>query len=617
MLRVKHRQILRRRIARACVLLFMPALFAPVQAAETVQSLRYGASLFHFYQRDYFNALTELMAGQQLDALGAHTEGAEMLRGGMALSYGMDREAAAIFESEIETTYDSVNKDHAWFYLGKLAWQRGELGRTLDSLSRMDPAYEGPLVLEANYLHASALIKHGDASRAADIWGDMPYKSLWRRHLGYNLGANHAVQGDWWKASHYFSTVSKALSDSTEERELADKANTAAGYAFLSSGEFEKSSDEFRKVRLSGSYTTRALLGYGWSALEQGDYLAALGPWQQLAEGSILDDSVREGLLAVPYAYGRLDRPAVALEKYQFAHAQYAQALTDLNRAIKAFQEEPLGSLLGIEEQGSADWLFDQDILPSGEHSPYVEHLVAQHGFQVALRELNDLYSVAAQLSRAQKRLDVLVEVDAHQQAVWTSVAEEDRRNKLAGRQQELALSYNSLKEKLQQAIAQNDGRQLAPAEQAERWTRLERAEALADNVGQQEKYSQRLRLIRGLMTWSDNEEFPARAWRTQVSINELDALTVETVRALQQVDEAVASQKQSSFAPRIAHLIGEVDANSGLVQVSIARSEMQLRQLAVAELEQQAEQLARAMGQSQLAIAQIHDSGREGAGHE
>ena len=557
------------------------------------------------------------MAGQEREDLGPHSAGAQMLRGGMALSYGMDREATAIFENQLDAPSNAVNNDQAWFYLGKLAWQRGEAERTLQALSRMTPEYEGPLMLEAQYLRASALLRQGDASQAAHQWGGMPHKSIWRRHLGYNLGANHALQEEWWKAAYYFSTVGTALSDSQEERTLADKAYTAAGYGYLSSGDSLKSSREFRRVRLDSPYTSRALLGYGWSAVEQGNYLAALGPWQRLVTGSMLDENVQQGLLAVPYAYDQLGRPGVALEKYQFASSQYTRALADLEAAVVAFRDEPLAPLLGIEEQGNADWLFDQDILPGGNHSPYVRHLVTQHSFQVALRELNDLYSVARQLADARQRLEVLQQVDKHQQEVWADITEGDRRNQLALRQQELALAYESLRGRLQQAIEANDSRSLATSEQAALWSRLDRATALASGVAQPEKYAQRLSILRGLMIWQDSEVFPARAWEAQVTINELDALTTESARALQQVDVAVASQRQSSFSPRITALLDQVIVNREVVQANIGRSEAQLRQVAIETLEQQAGQLARALGQSRLAVAQLHDRAREGEVNE
>ena len=341
----------------AVALLCLLPLSASSSAAETVQSLRYGASLYHYYQRDYFGALTELTAAQKLDALGPHTQGAELMRGGMALSYGMDRQAESIFKQQLQqddarSTADddnaaSVNADQVWFYLGKMAWQRGDAVRTAESLGKMREDYAGDLKKEAIFLGASAALALGEAAAAEAQLDALQEHRRWHDHLGYNIGATHAAGGDWLSATPYFNTIAERKPESLEDLALYDKSLTAAGYAYLAGGEPEQSGDAFRQVRLEGPYATRALLGYGWSAAERGDYLAALSPWQQLTSYSLLDESARESLLAVPYAYDQLERPGLALQHYQLASAAYENAIAGLNEAIAAFAEESLAPLLG------------------------------------------------------------------------------------------------------------------------------------------------------------------------------------------------------------------------------------------------------------------------------
>jgi hypothetical protein len=615
-LRVK----LTRFVGRALPAVFLCFSSLPVIAAETVQSLRYGASLYHYYQRDYFGAITELTAAQELDALGPHAANADLLLGGMVLSYGMDRQAESIFLNELQKPRDSVDADRAWFYLGKLAWQRGDAPRAADTLANMAPGYTGVVHEEARYLRANTALALADVTAAESYLSGLPDDSRWRRYLNYNLGATYAAQGDWNTATAYFASITQATPGSAEAWALHDRTLTAAGYAWLADGALEESGAAFRQVRLDGPYANRALLGYGWSSAGRGEYLEALSPWQQLAGRSLLDESARESLLAVPYAYSQLGRPGLALRNYRHASERYTEELAELDRAIVAFREQPLGPLLGISEEADADWLFDVGIMPEGEHSPYLQHLVSRHHFQVALRELRDLYHIAGHLERARQRLQVLQHVDGHQQQVWASLVEQDRRNRMAARQAALLREQQALRQRLQAAIDRPDGRLLADREQADRWGRLQRAEEIAAGVAARPDASpdgatlDRLRLLRGLLIWHDSEEYPARAWQARQDLLELDALALETETALERVDAAIASSGHSNFAPRIAVLDEQVGGQVGQVAETIARSEASLREIAIAELEQQGDQLLRALGQSKLAIAQLHDNAlREG----
>ena len=114
-----------RALASVCLLVCS----AGAGALESVQSLAYGVTLYHFYQQDYFWALTELMVAQKSAApsLGVHADNAELLRGGMSLSYGMDRQAQQIFTDMLTQPGATADVDRAWFYLGKIAWQRGDV----------------------------------------------------------------------------------------------------------------------------------------------------------------------------------------------------------------------------------------------------------------------------------------------------------------------------------------------------------------------------------------------------------------------------------------------------------------------------------------------------------
>ncbi|MDH3909423.1 MAG: hypothetical protein OEU83_10340, partial [Gammaproteobacteria bacterium] len=73
-----------------------------------VEEPHYGEILFYFYQEDYFPAIVRLLAAQQQGQLEQHSAQADLLKGGLYLSYGHHLEAAEIFERLLA---DNVNPE--------------------------------------------------------------------------------------------------------------------------------------------------------------------------------------------------------------------------------------------------------------------------------------------------------------------------------------------------------------------------------------------------------------------------------------------------------------------------------------------------------------------------
>ncbi len=411
-------------------------ILSAAQAAESVDSLRYRTALFYYFQQDYFNALTELMAAQQLDELGALGDNTELLRGGASLSYGMEHAAQQIFEKLLVEPGASPDRDRAWFYLGKLAWQKGALDRSAVALDNMAPTYHGELAPEANFLRASISLRQGNEQLAASYDTLLPADSPWLYYLYYNLGVSHAASGDRSGAVGYFERVVQSPLFTPEIKSLRDKALTASGYTHLAAKNYEQAARDFAQVRLDSPLVDRALLGYGWAYSGMGDYRSAITPWQALGERSLMSDSVRESLLALPYAHEQLGRWRTALKQYRHAGEVYGTELVKVQAAIEVFRDGDLSQQLDLVGDTSQDWLNAEDILPLGDDLPYLRHLMTKHNFQLAMRELRDLHSMAHYLSGANQRLRVLSEADMSQQGNPSPVSRDYRFELPQGAQQ-------------------------------------------------------------------------------------------------------------------------------------------------------------------------------------
>ena len=379
----------------------------------TVDSLRYRTALLYYFQQDYFATLTELMAAQQLDQSGAFDDKAELLRGGASLSYGMEQAAEQIFEKLLVRPGASPDRDRAWFYLGKLAWQRGALDRSAAALDKMAPTYHGELAPEANFLRASISLRQGHDQLAASYDTLLPPDSPWLYYLYYNLGANYAATGDWSVAVDYFERIVQSPLSSPEMNSLRDKALAASGYTGLATENYEQAAGNFAQVRLESPLVDRALLGYGWAYSGMDDYRSAITPWQALAQRSLVNDSVRESLLALPYAHEQLGQLRTALEQYRHAGEVYTAELARVQTALAVLRDGDPSQQLDPAGETSQDWLNAQELLPQGDYLPYLRQMMTRHNFQLAMRELRDLQSTALYLSAASHRLQVLSEAEA------------------------------------------------------------------------------------------------------------------------------------------------------------------------------------------------------------
>jgi len=593
-----------------------------VNAAESVQSLRYGTTLYHFYQRDYYTALTELMVGQQLDQLGVHGPRAELLRGGMNLSYGMDSQAEKIFDQllvgEGAQAYPE-DRDKAWFYLARMAWQRGELEKSRSALDKLPSEYQGKFSAEANYLRSSIALSLGNEQESIRFAQLLPLDSPWQYYLYYNLGAAQARQGNWQEAINYYSRFGEMSFSSQESKAIRDKAITATGFALMASNKFDEARVQFARVRLDGPMSGRALLGYGWASSEMGDFPMALSSWQTLTGRKLTGGSARESLLAIPYVYEELDRPAIALEHYRRAANAYQLQLSTVRSTMAEFKEGKLEELLdlGVGAPGSVSdahgWVFGGDILPLNSKAGLLAATLTGNDFQLALRELQDLYRMAWHMDDAEQRLQVLSQVDADQRVSWSTVVEGDGRNKLEQQKHTLEQKVAQLKKRLERAESNPDtaARLFADAAQNKRWEKVDHASQLltqmtADTSLEAKKLQ--LALMRGLLMWADSEQFVARSWTMQRDVKELEALVAQSTELLGRVDEAIAQRGEREFSLRISTMRDRMAPAGQRLERAIGHSEAKIRRLAISELKGQEQHLSHALGRSRLAIARLYD---------
>ena len=283
-----------------------------------VQDLAYGEVLFDFFQEDYFAALTRLLAARAARGDPHHAAESELMLGGLYLSYGEHRLAGEIFDRVLAQSVDPALNDRAWFFLAKIWYQRGyleesaaALGRINDALPERAGARAADVACARCSWHRAVSMTRSLLSRAGGVRADE-----WVGYAKYNIGVTLVRLGRIEEGARVLDEVGQLEPKNAELAALRDKANLALGYAWLQAAHPVEAKPSLERVRLTGPFSNKALLGVGWSDAETKDYRGALAPWLELRNRNLLDSAVQESLLAVPYAFAQLGADKQAADHY-------------------------------------------------------------------------------------------------------------------------------------------------------------------------------------------------------------------------------------------------------------------------------------------------------------
>ena len=164
-----------------------------VRAAEVegtqIRDPHYGEVLFYFYQQQHFEALSHLVTSEYFGRIDDHAAEAELLRGGLLLSWGQHREAGRIFEALLSQVEDDQSvRDRTWFYIGKVRYQRGYYDEAAAALESIVGTLPPELEAERFSVQASTYMALGRYSEAAALLAGWDSDDIWMQYARFNLG---------------------------------------------------------------------------------------------------------------------------------------------------------------------------------------------------------------------------------------------------------------------------------------------------------------------------------------------------------------------------------------------------------------------------------------------
>ena len=606
-----------RRVAGAAALVSVFAAGTAAAADATghpIKDPHYGDTLFHFYQEHYFTSVTTLMASQHFNRVSRHADEAEVLRGGMLLSYGLHREAGEIFAQLIEKGAAPAVRDRAWFYLAKIRYQRGFIPEAEDAVARIENHLPPELEEERGLLKANLLMAHSDFAGAAAVLNSMIGNKAAGQYARFNLGVALVRSGEATRGSALLDELGQAPATNEEDRSLRDKANVALGFAALQDNRFEAARTYLERVRLTSMQANKALLGFGWAASAMKQPKLALVPWLELAQRDASDSAVLEARIAVPYAFAELGAYSQSLERYNEAIAAFDRESTGLDESIAAIRAGKL--VEGLLERNPGDemgWFWSIRELPDMPHAGHLAQVLAQHEFQEAFKNYRDLRFLTKNLQQWQDNLGVFGDMLVNRRKAYAERLPQIRAKASDSGLRVLSLGGALLAAELTRAETETDAAAFADAKERDLRARLDSVQAMLKQAGNAPEFAaarERARLAEGALTWQLAQEYPARLWEAKKDLRVTDLGLSEARRrdaalAQAQRDEPARFER---FAQRIDELDPRVKALIPRVAALSIEQQQAVQEIAVAELTRQKERLAIYATQARFAVAQLYD---------
>jgi tetratricopeptide (TPR) repeat protein len=583
-------------------------------APHAVQDLAYGDVLFYFFEDDYFDSITRLLAARQLGRIPHTPEEAELLLGGLYLSLGEHVEAGRIFEALLNKNTSEFVRNRAWFYLGKVWYQRGYLEESERALRQVSDKTDPRINAERYMLLAQLMMRQGRYDEAITALGSWHGPPDWTAYAQFNLGVALVRRDRLAEAITYLDRIGNMQTRSEELLALKDKANLALGFALLQAQRAAEAKPILQRVRLEGPYSSKALLGVGWADAGMGDFKRALVPWLALRKRSLLDSAVQESFLTVPYAYAQLSAMGQAAEFYNSAIESFDGELKRIDDSIEGIRSgKLLDRLLNDDKKDTLTWYWQLTTVPNAPESRYLYALLASNEFQEGLKNYRELNFMSRNLD------DWRGDVSAYDDMIDTRQEAYNRRVPKANAVL-AATDLDGLTQKrvdfesrINEIEKSNDVAALGTSGEQKIWARLKHIEEyLAAHPDDPDLNEMRdtHRLMRGVMYWRLSESFKARLWNERRSVKELEGQLKETQKRAVLVRQALAGTPLTTggYASRVAAVRARIDQLLDRMADVSQRQNLFLQSLAIRELEGQKQRIETYELQARYELAAIYD---------
>jgi predicted negative regulator of RcsB-dependent stress response len=591
--------------------------------AEELNDLYFGEALYYAHQGQYFEALerldTEVWQHDQidepdLDTLYVHMDDAEFSLGDFELRYRMHHRAGRAIKAVLEGAVDASIRNDAAYRLARIHFQKQQLEDALLALDRIEGEIPQAIRDDIEFLRANVYLAQGKQLKSVEVLKKLQRSEEFGGFAAYNLGIAYLQNGQRSAALEQLDIAGQIKAKDESELAIRDKANLVLGTILLEDGEFENALRPLNRVRLDGPFSNQALLSAGWASMSINDYERAIVPWGILAEREATDSATQEALLALPYAYGKLDIHGRAAMHYGRALDSYGVEIKKLNTSIENIREGKfLEALVREEIRQNKDWVMRLRTLPETPETYYLMELLASHDFQTGLQNYLDLADLRRKLVTWEGGFDSFDEMvdirEGHYEPLLPDVDEQFR--KLDSRMRLRVEQHKMLVKRRDDLLTTPRPEFLATPEEHALLSRIERVEADAyQDTGAHEETLLRVKRLKGILNYTLRTEYHARLTEFDRNVRSLDE-AMAMVQA--EYDEYVRNRQAVThsyvgYDKPMRRLRADVEKSVEKIDQLMARQGHLLEVLAIEQLAARRDHLENYGDKARFALADSYD---------
>jgi hypothetical protein len=606
------------------LILSASSAWADTTAPKKLKDLYFGEALYYEFQGDWFDAIarldTELAQHYRVDepardTLHYHIGQAEFDVGDFELAYRMHQRAGRAIKAVINGNVTEPVRNEAIFRLARIYFQKDQPVNAQYAVERISGAVPPKIHDDLESLRAQILMANGRFAEAEHILKDLQDAKSLEGFTTYNLGIALIKDGKEPEGYQYLDRTGQIKSNDSLTLAIKDKANLVLGSKLLKEKNFEGAKQVLDRVRLTGPFSNRALLASGWANAFQGNFGRALVPWSILVTRGGTDAAVQEAMLAVPYAYGKLNVYSKAAVMYGSALEKFGTEIDKLDASIKSIREGHfLQALVREELKQDPDWVVKLRKLPQTPETYYLLELMASNDFQESLKNYLDLEDLRKRLEVWEGDLDSFEDIINKRRAYYQPLLPAiDREFRRLDSQMRLRLEQRErIEQRLRAMLVVPRPDYLATAKEriiSEQITALER-KLTAGGMAVSSEVEARINRLRGVLYWNIYTQYDRRFTEAYKHLHDLNG---EVERLKRQYTSFVrtrqaATQSYEGYDEVILRQRLKIREAREKVRELMSRQGHMLESMAVNELTKRRERLAEFQVKARFAMADSYD---------